>query len=271
MTDTQDRTAANDEVTALEKLASLPMPPTFSSIDDEREHRKRRLALAFRVFSSLGFEEGVAGHITVRDPEHTDRFWVNPWIVPFAHIKVSDLLLVDHDGTILHGDRPLNGAAFAIHSRIHAARPDVIAAAHSHSTHGRAFSATGRMLRPLNQDACAFYNDHGLFSDYTGVVFDTSEGERIAQALAQNKAAILRNHGLLSVGHNVDEAVYWFASMERACQVQLLAEAAHGDLVEVDPHHAQATADLVGSHYSGWLNAQPLFEKVEARNPDVYD
>lgn len=267
MTDVQDRREAE----SLEKLASLPMPPSFAAVEEEREHRKRRLALAFRVFSTLGFEEGVAGHITVRDPEFPDRFWVNPWILPFAHITVSDLLLVDHHGAILHGDRPLNQAAFAIHSQIHAARPDVVAAAHSHSIHGRAFSATGRMLRPLSQDACAFYNDHGLFTDYTGVVFDTSEGRRIAAALGPHKAAILRNHGLLTVGHNVDEAVYWFASMERACQVQLLAEAAHGELLEVDPHHAQATAELVGSHYSGWLNAQPLFDKVAARNPDVFD
>ena len=120
----------------------------------------------------------------------------------------------------------MNRAAFAIHSQVHAARPDVIAAAHSHSIYGKAWSSLGRLLDPLTQDACAFYEDHALFDDYTGVVLDLEEGKRIAHALGDNKAVILRNHGLLTVGHSVDEAVWWFITMERSCQAQLLAEAA---------------------------------------------
>ena len=120
----------------------------------------------------------------------------------------------------------MNTAAFAIHSQVHAARPDVVAAAHAHSLHGKAWSSLGRLLDPLTQDACAFYDDHALFDDYTGVVLDLEEGKRIAHALGGNKAVILRNHGLLTVGHTVDEAAWWFITMERTCQAQLLAEAA---------------------------------------------
>jgi hypothetical protein len=54
-------------------------------------------------------------------------------------------------------------AAFAIHSEIHAARPEVACAAHSHSTNGRAFCATGRTLDMITQDSCVFYNDHVLY------------------------------------------------------------------------------------------------------------
>ena len=120
----------------------------------------------------------------------------------------------------------MNTAAFAIHSAVHEARPDVVAAAHSHSLHGKAWSSLGRQLDPLTQDACAFYEDHTLFDDYTGVVLDQYEGKRIAHSLDDRKAVILRNHGLLTVGHSVDEAVFWFVTMERTCQAQLLAEAA---------------------------------------------
>ena len=109
----------------------------------------------------------------------------------------------------------MNTAAFAIHSAVHAARPDVIAAAHSHSIYGKSWSSLGRLLDPLTQDACAFYDDHALFDDYTGVVLDPEEGKRIAHALGERKAVILRNHGLLTVGHSVDEAVWWFITMER--------------------------------------------------------
>ena len=122
---------------------------------------------------------------------------------------------------MVEGDRPVNVAAFAIHSQVHAARPDVMAAAHAHSVYGKSWSSLGRTLDPITQDVCAFYEDHAVFDDYTGVVVDVEEGKRIAHALGDNKAAILRNHGLMTVGHSVDEAAWWFITMERSCQAQL--------------------------------------------------
>ena len=161
----------------------FPAPPTFNTIEDERRHRQQRLAAAFRLFARYGFDEGVAGHITVRDPEWSDCFWVNPFGMYFGHIRVSDLLLVNHKGEVVEGNKPVNAAAFAIHSQIHQARPDANAAAHAHSLHGKTWSTLGRLLDPLTQDACAFYEDHALFDDYTGVVLDLEEGKRIAATL----------------------------------------------------------------------------------------
>src|ERR1700674_3785077 len=181
-----------------------PQPPEFSSPAQERRHRKERMAAAFRLFSRFGFDEGVAGHITARDPELTDHFWVNPYGQHFGQVRVSDLILVNHRGEVVEGDAAVNRAAFAIHSQVHAARPDVVAAAHAHSIYGKSWSSLGRLLDPITQDACAFYEDHGLFDDFTGVVYETAEGDRIAQALGKGKAVILRNHGLLTVGGSVD-------------------------------------------------------------------
>src|SRR5271156_7070027 len=76
------------------KIAKTPNPPSFATVAEERLHRKQRLASAFRLFAKFGFSEGVAGHITVRDPEWTDHFWVNPFGMHFAHIRVSDLVMV---------------------------------------------------------------------------------------------------------------------------------------------------------------------------------
>src|SRR5262249_10229403 len=156
---------------------------------------------------------------------------------------------------VVEGDRGVNTAAFAIHSQLHAARPDVVAAAHSHSVHGKAWSTLGRMLDPITQDACVFYNDHALFDDYTGVVLDTEEGKPIAAALGENKAVILRNHGLLTVGHSVEEAAYWFVTMDTTCHAQLLAEAA-GQPVLIDPEMAALTAKQVGGHGAGRIGFQ---------------
>ena len=244
--------------------------PTFDDVAEERRHRQERLAAAYRIFGRFGFGEGVAGHITVRDPEFPERFWLNPFAVDFRLIRVSDLVCVDHDGTIVHGDYAINQAAFAIHSQVHAARPDVVAAAHTHSVHGKAFSALGRLLEPITQDSCAFYDDHALFDDFTGVVLDPLEGKRIAHALGDHKAAILRNHGLLTVGHSVDEAAWWFITMERTCQAQLLAMAA-GERILIDPEHAALTAKQVGSHPAGWLSFQALYHWIVREEPDLLD
>src|SRR5580698_3515448 len=90
------------------KIAKTPTPPVFETNAEERLHRKQRLASAFRLFAKFGFSEGVAGHITVRDPELTDHFWVNPFGMHFAHIRVSDLLLVNETGDVVEGNRPVN-------------------------------------------------------------------------------------------------------------------------------------------------------------------
>ncbi|MFF3440300.1 class II aldolase/adducin family protein [Streptosporangium sp. NPDC002721] len=245
------------------------LPPTFETVREERRHRQERLTAALRLFGRFGFEEGVAGHITVRDPEHTDHFWVNPFGMSFKQIKVSDLILVNHEGQVVDGRHHVNQAAFAIHSMVHQARPDVVAAAHSHSVHGKALSSLGTLLEPLTQDACAFYEDHALFDDYTGVVLETEEGRRIARALGSHKAVILRNHGLLTVGGSVDAAAWWFITMERSCQAQLLAKAA-GPTVRITHENAKLTHGQIGGDTVGWINFQPLYDQIVATDPDLF-
>lgn len=244
--------------------------PEFATVDEERRHRKQRLAAAFRLFGQFGFDEGVAGHITARDPERPDRFWVNPFGMSFKQIRVRDLVLVDDTGEVVEGDWPVNAAAFAIHSQVHAARPDVVAAAHAHSVHAKAWSSLRKPLAPITQDACAFHGDHAVFDEYTGVVVDVEEGKRIAHALGDGKAVILANHGLLTVGQTVDAAAWWFITMERTCQAQLLADAA-GTPVPIEPDVAAETARLVGPPMAGWRAFQPLYSWIVERQPDLLD
>ena len=248
----------------------IPAIPKFATIGEERRHRKERLAAGFRLFAKFGFDEGVAGHITARDPERPDHFWVNPFGTHFRLIRVSDLILVNAKGEVVEGKEQVNIAAFAIHSSIHHARPDVIAAAHSHSLYGKALASLGRPLDPITQDACAFFEDHVVFGDFTGVVHETSEGERIAKALGNHKAAILQNHGLLTVGQTVDEAVWWFITMDRSCHTQLLALAA-GKPALITRESALATRQLVGTHQAGWFQFQPLWEMITREQPDLLD
>ncbi|KAI0532550.1 class II aldolase/adducin domain protein [Xylaria digitata] len=261
--------------------------PKFENLEDERLYRKQHLAAAFRVFADRGFDEGVAGHISVRDPILTDHFCRNPAPFPrrvnenlectdcialglnplsmhFSLIKVSNLILCDEHGTVIEGNEPINAAAFAIHSQIHKARPDVTAACHAHSVHGKAFSAFGRELEMLTQDACRFHKSHGVYRDFRGVVVDEEEGRRIAAALGSGKAAILQNHGILTVGQSVDEAAFWFISLERTCQAQLLADAAAAGgykKILIDDEEAAYTSTQVGGPEKGWLAFQPYYDE----------
>ena len=253
----------------------LPRPPVFATAAEERLHSKQRLAAGFRLFSKMGFDEGVAGHITARDPEFPETFWVNPFGVHFSQVNVSNLIRCDHEGRVVEGRHPVNTAAFVIHSRVHGARPDVIGAAHSHSTYGRAFSTLGVPLEPLTQDACAFYGDHAVYDDFGGVVVELDEGTRIAQALGPHKAAILANHGLITVGKTVDEAIWWFITMERSCQVQLIAEAgaARRGIAPrpIDEASAKQSFAIVGSPFAGWFQFQPLYARIVKEQPDLLD
>jgi ribulose-5-phosphate 4-epimerase/fuculose-1-phosphate aldolase len=248
----------------------IPAIPKFATLGEERQHRKQRLAAAFRLFAKFGFDEGAAGHITARDPEWKDHFWVNPFGLHFQQIRASDLILVNGKGEVAEGKRAVNIAAFAIHSSIHHARPDVVAAAHSHSLCGKAWASLGRLLDPITQDACAFFEDHVVFEDFTGVVYETSEGERIAKVLGNHKAAILQNHGLLTVGQTVDEAAWWFITMDRSCHAQLLAQAA-GKPALITRERALATRELVGTHQAGWFQFQPLWEMISQEQQDLFD
>jgi ribulose-5-phosphate 4-epimerase/fuculose-1-phosphate aldolase len=245
--------------------------PRFESVEADRLDRKQKLAGALRIFGRLGFGEGVAGHITVRDPEHPELFWVNPIGKSFRRMSVSDLLLIDHHGNVVSGERPVNPAAYVIHSAIYAARPDVMAAAHSHSVHGRAFSSLGLPLAPITQDSCLFYRDHVVVAEQAGaVVLDEKAASELAATFSTGKAAIHRNHGLFTVGRTVDEAAFWFIAMERSCQAQLLAMGA-GTPAAIDHAAAEHTRDQNGTPFAGWFSFQPLWEEICHTDPDLFN
>ena len=254
----------DSKLSELEALATAPV----EDLEAERLKRKQRLACGLRTMGRLHLAEGVPGHVTVRDPEHLDRFWVNPFGTNFKLMTVSDLICVDHAGNVVEGNGPLNQAAFAIHGQLHQARPDVIAAAHSHSMYGKTFSTLGKPLKMITQDSTMFYNDVALCSEGSGaVVLDEAVGKAMAAALGHRKALIHQNHGLITTGGSVDAAVWWFIALERCCQSQLLAESA-GDPIEIpeayciDGHKAQ------GSDIAGWFQFQPFWDELVAREPE---
>ena len=187
-----------------------------------RAHRQQQLALAYRLFAALRWGDMGDGHISARDPEHTDCFWLLPLGISFHRARVDDLVLVGPDGKVRQGTHTdINMSGYYIHHPIHVARPDAVSAAHVHTPWGTPFAAEGRMIEPITQESCLFFEDNGLFDDEEVQVQDTDCGERIAKALGQNSAVILKNHGLLTVGDSVAETVGRFVMLERVAEAHM--------------------------------------------------
>jgi ribulose-5-phosphate 4-epimerase/fuculose-1-phosphate aldolase len=265
---TTTKSVYEPEQTGLE----FPRPPVFEDLEQERRHRKERLAAACRVLHDCGYEYGFAGHLTVRDPEHPSLYWTNPFAMSFRHVKVSDLLLVDHEGTVVEGRRAVNRAGYVLHAAIHEANPDVVASVHAHTIHGMAWAALGRPLDPITQTACGFFEDQALITAEAGaVVVERDAGRRVAEAFGHAKIAIHQNHGLFSVGReSVDEAVWWFIAADRACRIQLLAEATGSPLRVIAPEPARHSREHLATPFMAWLHFQPMYEEIAARQPDLF-
>ena len=251
----------------------FPEMPAFKSFAEERAYRKRHLVAATRAFGLHGFDYGFAGHLTVRDPERPELYWTNPMCVHFSQVRLSNLVLADHEGRVVEGTHAINRAGFVLHAAVHEAHPGVVAMCHAHTTYGTAWCATGRPLDMLSQDAACFYNNHAVIGASAGAVaVERESGLSIAQEIGRNRGVLHQNHGLLTCSrHSIDDAAFWFIALERCCRVQLQV-AASG----IKPHllpdkTAQYSLDHVGSDFIGWLHFQTIYNQLEATQPDMFE
>lgn len=251
----------------------FPEIPTFDNVAEHRRHLQERLVAACRAFALEGFDYGFAGHLTVRDPEQPDLYWTNPMAVHFADVKLSNLILADHDGRVVEGRHALNRAGFVLHAAVHQAHPDIVAMCHAHTVYGTAFAALGQPLLPVSQDAAAFFEDHVVIGDDAGqVAVETDAGHRVAASFAGVKAAIHQNHGLFTASrHGIESAAFWFIALERCCRQQLLLEGTGRTPRLVTPERARYSREHVGSEYIGWLHFQPIWQRLVTTQPDMFD
>ncbi|KAM0790350.1 hypothetical protein ACM66B_003234 [Microbotryomycetes sp. NB124-2] len=244
----------------------------------KRQWIKEHLAAAFQYWGKCGFAEGVAGHITVRDPVKPDHYWMNPFAVHYSAVTVDNLVLVTPEGWVSPegAQLPINTAGFHIHSAIHDARPEIQAAAHCHTVHGKAWSVFGKPIDMLTQDACMFYDNLAVYNSFGGIVLAADEGHNIAKALGpKKKCAILQNHGLMTLGDTVDEAAYLFAALERQCKVQLMTEAAlaaNSSLKKnvIDDEDAAFTAATLTNWEVAYTNFQPEFNLLVQERGHIF-
>lgn len=240
--------------------------PDIDDLEELRIRRRRRLALAYRLFGSMHWGEQGDGHISARDPERTDCFWLLRYGVPFSEATVGDLVLVGPDGSVVEGRGEINSTAYYIHMPIHEARPDVVCAAHTHTAYGTPWSAMAQPFRPICQEALAFHGDHQVFMDGEVDIQSTDGGKRIAAALGDTRLAILRSHGLLTVGASIDEAVGWFLMAERVAEVHVKATGAE----PISDEDAERCRASIADPAQGWRTFNWAI-RSRVPNPSVVD
>ena len=190
---------------------------------DTCETQLAELRNGYRIFAAYGWGDLGDGHISARDPDRTDCFWLLRYGVSFAEVETSDFVLLNAEGLAVEGSGDVNKAGFFIHQPLLAARRDIVSVAHTHTQWGTPFSAEVRNVEPITQEACLFFEDCVVFDDDEVQVQSLEGGSRIAQSLGRNGAIVLRNHGLLTVGTSVAQSVSRFVMLERVAEAHLKA------------------------------------------------
>jgi ribulose-5-phosphate 4-epimerase/fuculose-1-phosphate aldolase len=172
-------------------------------------------------------------------------------------------------GQVVQGSGMVNPVGLLLHTAVHQARPDVSAVCHAHALHASTWASFERLLDPITQDACIFFENQALIRE-PRVVRDAAAAARFAAGFGDKRVAIHGGHGIFTTGQSIDEAAWWFVLMNRCCESQLLAEAA-GTPTQWQAEDARWLASVLGSPTFGWLSFQTLWDDIIASDPDLVD
>lgn len=221
-----------------------------------------QLAAAYRLVAKFRMSDLIYTHLSVRVPGPEHHFLLNPYGMMFDEVTASSLVKVDIEGNLVGtSSGTVNPAGFVIHSAIHAAC-DANCVMHTHSRYGMAVSALECGLLPISQFALQFYN-RVAYHHYEGLALDIDERDRLVNDLGDKKVMILRNHGLLTAGQTIPEAFILMFYLERACEVQILAQSSGSRLVIPPENVCQHTAQQQDVEDLGQLEWPALIRMLD--------
>jgi ribulose-5-phosphate 4-epimerase/fuculose-1-phosphate aldolase len=241
-----------------------------NSVSAEEWRTRVDLAACYRLVARYGWDDLVFTHITAKVPGTEDQFLINPYGMLFEEITASSLLKIDLEGRKLDDNpHPVNPAGFVIHSAIHAARENARCILHTHTVDGVAVAAQKRGVLPVSQQSI-FVLASLAYHDYEGVAVNDAERPRLVRDLGEKNFFMLRNHGLLTVGPSIPDAFQLMYTFERACEIQVRAQAG-GELVPIAQpiiDGAMAQAKEVTKGIGGGKLAWPgLLRRLDRQNP----
>ncbi|MXP63957.1 aldolase [Roseomonas sp. M0104] len=246
-----------------------------SDLDQEAVHQARvDLAACFRMAARMGLHEGICNHLSAMVPGREDLFLVNPYGWAFSEITASRLLICDFHGNVVAGEGMPEATAFFIHGRLHMKHPRAQAAFHTHMPNATALSMLeGPPLVWAGQSALKFYGRTAVDEDYNGLALDEAEGDRIAATMGEADIVFMKNHGVMVVGPSIAEAWDDLYYLERACEVQRMAQATGRTLKPVPAELAQRTYDQMreGDRESARLHLESIKRILAREEPGYLD
>jgi ribulose-5-phosphate 4-epimerase/fuculose-1-phosphate aldolase len=231
------------------------------------------LAAAYRLAALNGWDDLIYTHISASVPDEPGHFLINPFGLAFDEVCASNLVKIDLAGNIVGAsEHPVNATGFALHAAVHAARADAVCVMHLHNTAGIAVSLQPAGLLPASQHALRFHGQLA-YHDYEGLAFTPEEGTRLVAQLGAQRAMLLRNHGTLTAGRTIAEAYVLMATLVKACEIQLQAQAGGAALVLPAPAVAARTAEQLddGGAIEGTLEWPALLRKLDRLDASYRD
>ena len=199
-----------------------PRPARFSS---EEWDARVQLAAAYRIFDHLGWTELIYNHISLRVPGEPEHYLINPFGLHYSEVCASNLVKVGRGGNIVgHSDWPINPAGITFHGAIHATLPDAHCVMHLHTTATQAVCCLEQGLSFTNFYAAQLYGKVA-YHDFEGITVHADEGARILESAAGRPILMLRNHGPVTIGASLPQALSLMWLVNRACDVQLASSA----------------------------------------------
>jgi len=228
---------------------------------------RQKLACLHRVLAGIGFNENMAGHVTVAEPDGS--LLTTPWGLWWDEVRASDLVRVSPTGEVVEGDWDVSPAVH-LHTGIHRRRPDARVIVHNHPYHATLLATMGRLPEITHQAACMFDGAMALVDEYAGQVLDEDAGEWLAERVGDADGVILVSHGVIVVGESIEEATYRAQTFDRMCRLTADALVAGVPTYEIAPEHRASLKAAFRTHAldAYWNGAVRMLVREQ---PEVLD
>jgi L-fuculose-phosphate aldolase len=225
---------------------------------------KQKLIIAGKVLVAEGQDDFTRGHISMRVPGNPKLFFMKPHSMGLDEITAKNILTIDLEGNVVAGTARRHSEVY-IHSEIFKVRQDVNCVIHTHPPYAVAFSATGHAMKGYSQPGAMFCGEVGAYTDTITLIRSHAMGAGVAKALGTGRAALLKNHGVVVVGRNIEEAVVSIIMLEEAARIQLIAEASGELAPEFPPDDIAKFKREIGQPEQFAINFDYLARRVKRR------
>jgi L-fuculose-phosphate aldolase len=203
--------------------------------------RKEMISACLQL-EEMGYVIGTYGNVSVRVEE---GLMITPSRIDYRSLVAEDFVIVSLEGKVLEGRR-LPSSELEVHRQIYVSRPDVGAIAHTHSLFATALSCLQETIPVIVEEQSQVVGGEIRCTRYVPAGQHRKLGEEVVRALGQSNGVLIANHGTVSCGRTLEEAIFTCRIVERVAQMRVLAGAC-GKLTLIPPKH-------VTSERERWLH-----------------